>query len=127
MARHRVGALETVGLRPLLPALRGCLRALGGDPYAPASRADASSLAILKPRVSLPLWFGRKERRTPVYLLPNRRAFPYEGPRGGYDTRVRGARDFRGLGLTYASHYGTDFAIPRARSFVRWRAGSSSR
>ena len=109
--RRRVGPLEVFGLRPLGKGLRQCWQAIAGSEHAPPSQWDGTSIAIFKPRISLPLWLGRRrpDRRVWIYLLPNRRRQP---PGEGYSVRVTYARDYRGRRLTYDGHLGTDFAVP---------------
>ncbi|MHC4837789.1 MAG: peptidoglycan DD-metalloendopeptidase family protein [Planctomycetota bacterium] len=109
--RARVSALEVFGLTPLGPALRQCRQAILGDAHAPPSRWGPSSLAILRPHISIPLWLGRRPRGGDVivYQLPNRRLPP---PHEGYSVRRTYARDFRDRRMTYDGHVGTDFATP---------------
>ena len=118
----RLRVREVFGLEPLVPALRGCLLALRGDGRMPATRWGVSSLAILKPHISLPTWLGRRraDRRIPIYNLPNRVPAPRER---GYSVRVTHARDFRGGRLTYDGHIGTDFAVPVGTRVVAPAAG----
>jgi murein DD-endopeptidase len=118
----RLRVREVFGLDPLVPALRGCLLALRGDERMPATRWGVSSLAILKPHISLPTWLGRRraDRRIPIYNLPNRVPAPRDR---GYSVRVTHARDFRGGRLTYDGHIGTDFAVPVGTRVVAPAAG----
>lgn len=109
--RHPVRLREIFGLDPLAPALRQCWGAIVGDGHSPPSLWGPTSLRILRPRLSLPLWLGRdlRPRRVLVYQLPNVVPAPRES---GYSVRVTYARDFRGRRMTYDSHVGTDFAVP---------------
>lgn len=110
-APPRLSPLEVFGLRPLGKALRETALAVRGDGSTPPSRFDRSSLALLDPRLSLPLWLGRRrpDRRVELYNLFNRRPTPVEE---GWSVRVTQVEDFLGGGATYDSHNGTDFAVP---------------
>ena len=111
MHRVPVSIAETLGLSPLGSGLSGCLRALAGDGYAPGARFGPSSLALLRPGLSMSLWRGRVrgDRRVPITMLVNRTP---ADPTVGYSVRRTACLDFRGRGLTYDSHDGTDFALP---------------
>lgn len=102
---------EILGVSPLGERARDALRTFRGDPYTPPSRWDVSSLKILKPRLAIETWLGRRVggRFAPIYNLFNRTRPPVEE---GWSVRVTQVRDFRGRGLTYDSHNGTDFAVP---------------
>lgn len=107
----RLGPLEVFGLRPVRKTLRETWLALRGDGSTPPSRFDASSLVLLDPRVSFPLWLGRTrpDRHIELYNLFNHRQTP---PEAGWSVRVTQVEDFRGGRTTYDSHNGTDFAVP---------------
>lgn len=111
MLAHRIGPLEALGLRPLVPGLRDCLRAVTGDAHTPPTRWDLSSLAIFRPALGPATWAGwrRADRRVPVMNYVNR--VPAD-PAEGYDVRVTFARDWRGGRTTYNSHNGTDLVVP---------------
>lgn len=100
---------EVLGLTD--SAAREAWLALKGDPALPASRFGASSLRIFTPRLAAATWRGQRPlgRRVPVFNLFNRTPTPVEQ---GWSVRVTQVRDFRGKGLSYDSHNGTDFAIP---------------
>lgn len=85
--------------------------ALRGDRHVPKSRFGLSSLRIYTPRLGLATWAGRRilGRRIPVPNLFNHDQSP---PDQGWSVRYTRVRDFRGRGLTYDSHNGTDFAVP---------------
>ena len=110
-------AAEIFGLKPLGPALRQCWAAIVGDAHAPPSQWGASSLRILRPWLSVPIWLGRepRPRRAVIYNLPNRCPQPAGE---GYSVRVTYARDFRGRRLSYDGHVGTDFAVPAGTTIV---------
>jgi murein DD-endopeptidase len=74
-------------------------------------RFGLSSLAIFKPRISIPTWLGRTrgDRRAPIYNFFNRVPAPKDR---GYSVRVTHARDYRGGRWTYDGHLGTDLAVP---------------
>lgn len=107
----RIGVLETFGLSPLLLRAREAWLALRGDATVPPTRFDLSSLRILKPRLSVQTWLGRRrsDRRIPITNLVNRTPTPLEA---GWSVRKSQVRDYRGGALTYDSHNGTDFAVP---------------
>ncbi len=106
-----LGLRERFGLRPLRPALRQARLVFQGDAYTRPSRFDTTSLAILRPRWSLPLWAGRRiaGRRAPIYNFFNHLQ---PDPDFGWSVRKTHVRDFRGGADTYDSHNGTDFAVP---------------
>lgn len=107
----RPSVTEVFGLSPFAERARDALRTFRGDPFTPPSRFDRTSLRILKPTLSIPLWLGipARGRRVPIYNLFNHTRPPIED---GWSVRVTQVRDFRGGALTYDSHNGTDFAIP---------------
>jgi murein DD-endopeptidase MepM/ murein hydrolase activator NlpD len=115
--KNRLGPLETFGLRPLGKAARETLLTLRGDASTPPSRFDVSSLRMLDPRVSFPLWLGRRraDGLIPIYNLFNHRQ---TDPALGWSVRVTQVEDFRGGTLTYDSHNGTDFAVPVGTTVV---------
>jgi len=101
-----------MGLHPLGERLRQAAVALRGAEDVPPSRFDRSSLAVLRPRHALPLWFGRFSVPRKVLLtnLFNHRPTPEQE---GWSVRRTQVEDFRGGGLTYDSHNGTDLSVPR--------------
>jgi Peptidase family M23 len=117
-----VGPREVFGLEPLGPALRQCWAALVGDAHAPPGKWGPSSLRILRPWLSIPIWLGRDPvvGEAIVYNLPNRRPQPFGE---GYSVRVTYARDYRGGRLTYDGHVGTDFAVPAGTLIVAAASG----
>lgn len=100
---------EVLGLTD--SAAREAWLALRGDPILPGSKFGPSSLRIMTPRLAAATWRGQRPlgRRIPVFNLFNRTPTPVEQ---GWSVRVTQVRDFRGRGLSYDSHNGTDFAIP---------------
>ncbi|MCK6571989.1 M23 family metallopeptidase [Myxococcota bacterium] len=113
----RLDPLEVFGLRPFGKAARETLLTLRGDASTPPSRFDVSSLRMLDPRVSFPLWLGRRraDGLIPIYNLFNHRQ---TDPALGWSVRVTQVEDFRGGTLTYDSHNGTDFAVPVGTTVV---------
>lgn len=109
MLEHRISPLEAVGLRPLVPGLRQCAKAIVGDPHLPPSRFGPSSLRIFRPALGPATWLGHATRRVPILNYVNR--VPFDR-REGYDVRVTFARDYRGGRTTYNGHLGTDFVMP---------------
>ena len=100
---------EILGLGRAAPA--EAWLALRGDPQLPGSRFGPSSLRQFMPRLGVATWRGRLvvPRRTVIVNLFNHTPTP---PAAGWSVRVTQVRDFRGRGLTYDSHNGTDFAVP---------------
>jgi murein DD-endopeptidase len=113
---------ELFGLSPWRKGLREAVLTFRGDGATPPSRFDLTSLRILQPRLSFPLWLGRPAagRRVPIYNFFCRTQPP---PELGWSVRVTVARDYRGLQATYDSHNGTDFAIPPGTTVVAAAAG----
>ena len=103
--------VEMLGLAPPRQRLREALVALRGAPGVPPSRFDLTSLSMLEPRLAPSLWLGRfpVPRRAILSNLYNHRQTPIEQ---GWSVRRTQVEDFRGRGLTYDSHNGTDFAVP---------------
>lgn len=85
--------------------------ALKGDARVPGSRFGPSSLKQFAPRLAVTTWLGRHlvARRAVLMNLVNHTPTPV---REGWSVRITQVRDFRGHGLTYDSHNGTDFAVP---------------
>jgi murein DD-endopeptidase len=108
---ERVRWVEIFGVTPLAERLPELMLTFRGDPATPPSRFGTSSLGVLRPRLSLPLWLGRDAipRRVPIYNLFNELQ---PDPREGWRVTKTRVRDFRGRTLTYDSHNGTDFAVP---------------
>ncbi len=102
---------EVFGLKPVRRRLDETLFMLRGDPHTPPSRFGVSSLKILKPKLSLQCYLGRRrtDRRIPIYNLFNHTPTPLTE---GWSVLVTQVRDFRGGRNTYDSHNGTDFAVP---------------
>lgn len=102
---------DVMGLRPLPLRLKQAMIALRGDEDVPKSIWGLSSLKQLYPRISLKLWQGKCyiNRKVIVSNLYNHKQTPIEM---GWSVRKTQVQDFRGRGLTYDSHNGTDFAVP---------------
>jgi murein DD-endopeptidase len=102
---------EALGLHPWRERYRQALIALRGQEDVPPSRFGLSSLSQLRPGLAIVHWRGRfyVERRAVVTNLFNHRQTPIEL---GWSVRKTQVEDFRGKGLTYDSHNGTDFSIP---------------
>lgn len=107
---RRPSPLEVFGLSPLPLRAREAVLALRGDGQTPKTHFDRTSLKLLKPRLSLPLWAGLRARGrlVPIYNLFCRAQPPLEL---GWSVKVTQARDFLGTQLTYDSHNGTDLAV----------------
>ncbi len=113
---------ETLGLHPWRERLRQTQIALRGEEDVPATRFGLSSLRMLSPRLALPLWLGRsiRPRRAVLTNLFNHRQTPVAE---GWSVKKTQVRDWRGRGLTYDSHNGTDFAIPIGSKVITAAAG----
>ena len=113
---------EILGVSPWRTRLREARLALAGDAYTPPSRFDLTSLRILRPALSFQLWRGQRPygRRVPLYNLFNHDPTPEAE---GWSVRKTQVQDFRGGGLTYDSHNGTDFATPPGTTVVAAAAG----
>lgn len=108
---ERLRLREALGITPIGLRLTQARLGLVGDPNLPKARFDASSLRLLMPRVSIPMWLGRQPvpRKVVFTNLFNHRPTPIEE---GWSVRRRSVLDFRGKTLTYDSHNGTDLAMP---------------
>lgn len=111
-----------MGLSPVRERARQALIALRGTSDVPPSRFDLSSLRLLSPRLSIPLWLGRYavHRQVVVTNLFNHRQTPIEL---GWSVRRTQVEDFRGRGQTYDSHNGTDFCVPRGTPMLAPASG----
>lgn len=100
---------EVMGWTPAAPSQAWL--ALRGDASIPGSRFGPSSLAQYAPRLAIPTWLGRSvvARRAVIMNLVNHTPTPVQD---GWSVRLTQVRDFRGKGLSYDSHNGTDFAVP---------------
>lgn len=105
-----VSIAEVFGLLPLRDRVADARVALIGDATTPKSRFGLSSLKILKPALSFPLWVGGRPRgrSIPIYNLFN---YEQSDPALGWSVQKTRVRDFRGGDLSYDSHNGTDFAV----------------
>jgi len=111
--RRKPSLVESLGLHPLPTRLRQARIALRGAEDVPPSKAGLDSLlGALHPRLAVPLWMGRFliPRQAIITNLFNHRQTPLEE---GWSVRRTQTEDFRGRDLTYDSHNGTDFSIPR--------------
>jgi murein DD-endopeptidase MepM/ murein hydrolase activator NlpD len=108
---------EALGLHPLRERLGQAVIALRGAPHVPPARWDRSSLALIRPRLGLPLWRGRwvVPRQVVLTNLFNHRQTPVAE---GWSVRRTQVLDFRGRGMTYDSHNGTDLCVPVGTAVV---------
>ncbi len=102
---------DTLGLAPLPLRFKQALVTIRGEEDVPPSRWGFSSLKQLYPKVALKLWRGSYfiPKKVIISNLFNHTPTAYES---GWSVRKTQTLDFRGRGLTYDSHNGTDFAIP---------------
>jgi murein DD-endopeptidase MepM/ murein hydrolase activator NlpD len=119
---ERPSIVESMGLSPLRERGRQALIALRGDDDVPPSRYDRSSLKLLDPRLSIPLWRGRYavDRQVVLTNLFNHRQTPIER---GWSVQRTQVEDFRGGKSTYDSHNGTDFCVPRGTPMLAPASG----
>ncbi len=111
---------EVLGLTRAAP--REAWLAVRGDPRVPGSRAGLTTVRQFMPRLALQTWLGRTPlpRRAIIANLFNHTPTPVAA---GWSVEVTQVRDFRGRGLTYDSHNGTDFAVPPGSPVVAAAAG----
>jgi murein DD-endopeptidase len=109
--------LEVFGLTPFSDTLAALRLVVGGSPHIPKTRFGRSSLGILRPALGVRTWLGRRraDGRVQVSNLFNRTQTPLAA---GWSVERTQVRDFRGRGLTYDSHNGTDFAVPIGTTVV---------
>lgn len=102
---------EIFGLSPLRERLAEAALTFRGDPSTPPSKFDHTSLRQLTRLPGYRVWAGKRlyGRYVPISNLFNYEQPP---PEQGWSVRVTKVRDFRGRGLTYDSHNGTDFVTP---------------
>jgi murein DD-endopeptidase len=114
--------VESMGLTPPRERLRQALIAIRGDEDVPPSKFGVSSLRLLDPKLSVPLWRGRYAVHRKVVLsnLFNHRQTPIEL---GWSVEKTQVEDFRGGASTYDSHNGTDFCIPRGTPMLAPASG----
>jgi murein DD-endopeptidase MepM/ murein hydrolase activator NlpD len=120
--RMRVKLEEALGVVPIADRAREAWLALAGDEHLPRTKFDATSLPLLMPRISIPLWRGRAPvpRRVVITNLFNHAQTPISE---GWSVRRTQIADFRGRDLTYDSHNGTDLAIVPGTRVVAPAAG----
>ncbi|MCO4763983.1 MAG: M23 family metallopeptidase [Myxococcales bacterium] len=118
--------LDYFGLRPFGAALRQTKIAVLGAADVPGSKAGVSSLALLSPKLAIPLWRGRAPVPRKVILtnLFNHTQTPESE---GWSTKRTQVRDFRGRKQTYDSHNGTDLCIPVGTTVTAPAAGQVGR
>lgn len=122
--KHRIGLVESLGLRPWGQSLSQCVKAIVGDSAlnAPPTRWGLSSLKQFRPLIGPATWAGWRpaSKRTIIHNYFNRAGYD---PSNGYDVRVTNAVDYRGAQRTYNGHMGTDFVVPVGTRIVAPAAG----
>jgi len=113
---------DVMGLRPFPLRLKQALIAIRGEEDVPKSTWGLSSLKQLYPGISPRLWRGKEFIKGKVIIsnLYNHTQTPISE---GWSVRKTQTRDYRGGGLTYDSHNGTDFAIPVGTRVLTAAAG----
>lgn len=113
---------DVMGLRPLPLRLKQAMITIRGEEDVPKSVWGLSSLKQLYPRISPKMWRGKQyvHRKIIISNLFNHTQTSIEK---GWSVRKTQTSDFRGKGLTYDSHNGTDFAIPVGTSVHTAAAG----
>lgn len=123
MTKQKISFLgETLGLAPFPLRFKQALVTIRGEEDVPPSQWGLSSLKQLYPKVALKLWRGTHFIPNKVIIsnLFNHTPTPHEN---GWSVRKTQTLDFRGRGLTYDSHNGTDFAIPVGTTVCTAAAG----
>ncbi len=123
MRKHNLKLVsEVMGLSPLGLRLKQAGITLFGEEDVPRSKFGLSSLKQLYPKISPTLWKGKPYLEKTVILsnLFNHTQTPIEE---GWSVQKTQTRDFRGRGLTYNSHNGTDLAIPVGSTVCTAAAG----
>ncbi|WP_436795800.1 M23 family metallopeptidase [Actinospongicola halichondriae] len=119
---------EAIGLREPRARMKEALVAIRGAEDVPPSKFGLSSLRMLDPRMSLPLWAGRfrkgLEHKAVITNLFNHTPTPVED---GWSVEKSQVQDFRNRGLTYNSHNGTDFSVPVGTALVSPAPGRVAR
>ncbi len=112
---------ETLGLAPFKTRMKQAMVALFGEEDVPRSKADLSSLKQLH-LISIPLWLGKTYVKNKIIIsnLFNHTPTPILE---GWSVAKTQTKDFRGKGLTYNSHNGTDFSIPIGTTVLTAAAG----
>ncbi|MGH1335025.1 MAG: M23 family metallopeptidase [Aureispira sp.] len=102
---------EVLGMSPFKERWQQAKVALFGQEDVPGSKFGLSSLSQFHPRISPYLWRGKSyvERQVIISNLVNHTPTPIAN---GWSVKKTQVLDYRGRGLTYDSHNGTDFSIP---------------
>lgn len=113
---------DTMGLAPLPLRLKQAATAIFGEEDVPRSKFGLSSLKQFYPKISPKLWRGKFyiDQTIIISNLYNHTQTPIEQ---GWSVKKTQTLDFRGRGLTYNSHNGTDFSIPVGSTVCTAAAG----
>jgi len=123
MQKHKLSLLgDTMGLSPFPLRFKQAMNALFGEEDVPPAKFGLSSLKQLYPSISPKLWRGKFHIPNTVIIsnLFNHTQTPIHE---GWSVKKTQTLDFRGRGLTYNSHNGTDFAIPIGSTVCTAAAG----
>ncbi|MES2591242.1 MAG: M23 family metallopeptidase [Bacteroidota bacterium] len=102
---------DVMGLSPFPLRFKQALITFFGEEDVPRSKFGFSSLKQLYPSISPKLWRGKAYLEKTV-IISNLFNHTQTSIEEGWSVKKTQTLDFRGKGLTYNSHNGTDLAIP---------------
>lgn len=124
---ERLSFRETFALYDPQKSLKEIVLMLKGEPGVPKSKFDLSSAKRLYPATAFGIWRKWFLHSTPeqpqIALISNMFNHTPTPIEEGWSVRVTQVRDFAGLGRTYDSHNGTDFAVRPGTTVVATAPG----